>query len=241
MNINFNTYDDFLNCLASFKDENYLKRNRIILNYDGEMLGIRKNIIDSISKNIIKTENDKRYIENFLKRETKTYEEKLIFAYLISNQKLNFNERVNSINQYLDFIDNWALCDAAACYFKFIKKDKDIYFEYFIKLSKSKNIWKIRFMYVIFLTYYLDDKYIDNVFKIVEAIKINEYYINMAKAWLISIAFIKNKDKTYEFLNNNNLDSFTINKSIQKIRESFRVENEDKDKILKFRKVGNVR
>ena len=58
----------------------------------------------------------------------------------------------------------------------------------------------------------------------------------MAKAWLLSMCFIKFKKETYKFLKKTNLDKWTINKTIQKIRESLRVSKEDKEKVLNFKR-----
>ena len=58
----------------------------------------------------------------------------------------------------------------------------------------------------------------------------------MAIAWLISFAYIKQKEKTEKYLLSNNLDKFTLNKSIQKICESYRVNDEDKQKLRKLKK-----
>jgi len=58
----------------------------------------------------------------------------------------------------------------------------------------------------------------------------------MAIAWLISFAYIKQKEKTEKYLLQNNLDSFTQNKSIQKICESYRVSKQDKEKLRKYKK-----
>ena len=62
----------------------------------------------------------------------------------------------------------------------------------------------------------------------------------MALAWLLSVSFIKQKDKTIKYLKNNKLDDFTHNKAIQKIIESYRVTKEEKEfiKTLK-RKVSS--
>ena len=45
----------------------------------------------------------------------------------------------------------------------------------------------------------------------------------MAQAWLISIMFIKFREKTLDYLKENTLDNWIQNKTIQKIRESIRV------------------
>lgn len=81
------------------------------------------------------------------------------------------------------------------------------------------------------LHYYINEEYIDRVLHILNDINHEGYYVKMAVAWAISFAYIKFPHKTLVFLKNNNLDSFTYNKSLQKIIESTRVSNEDKDLI----------
>lgn len=56
----------------------------------------------------------------------------------------------------------------------------------------------------------------------------------MANAWLLSMCFIKYKDKTYKFLLNNNLDTFTFNKTISKICDSLKVDKETKINLKKL-------
>ena len=58
----------------------------------------------------------------------------------------------------------------------------------------------------------------------------------MAIAWAISVCFVKFRDKTLDFLDVSNLDDFTYNKSLQKIRESNRVCKEDKDIVKRMKK-----
>ncbi len=58
----------------------------------------------------------------------------------------------------------------------------------------------------------------------------------MAMAWLLCEVFVKYPDITLKYFENNKLNKFTINKSISKIRDSYRVSKEIKDYILKFKK-----
>ena len=68
-----------------------------------------------------------------------------------------------------------------------------------------------------------------------EEVKSTAYYVNMALAWLISFAFMKFKEKTYELLNKKALSKFVQNKAICKCRDSFRVDKTDKENLIKFR------
>ena len=63
-----------------------------------------------------------------------------------------------------------------------------------------------------------------------------EYYIRMAVAWLVCECFIKYPDETYGFLKSRILPTWTQNKSISKIRDSYRVPKEVKDALLTLKK-----
>ena len=68
--------------------------------------------------------------------------------------------------------------------------------------------------------------FVEEALKILQAIKHEDYYVKMGLAWAISIFYIKQPQLTLPLLQENNLDDFTHNKAIQKIRESFRVSKE---------------
>ena len=102
---------------------------------------------------------------------------------------------------------------------------------------KSKQEYEVRFAIVMLLDYYINDQYIDQVLQILNNIKLDKYYVQMANAWTISICLIKYYNKTLEFLKTTKLDDFTYNKGIQKAIESYRITKEQKD-YLKTLKRG---
>jgi 3-methyladenine DNA glycosylase AlkD len=62
-----------------------------------------------------------------------------------------------------------------------------------------------------------------------------EYYVNMANAWLIAECFVNFRDKTLAMLYEHKLNKFTINKTISKCRDSFRISKEDKELLYSFK------
>lgn len=103
--------------------------------------------------------------------------------------------------------------------------------EFLQEYLKSKKEFELRFAIVTMLNYYITEEYIESVLKILNNVKHEGYYVKMAVAWAISIAFIKFPEKTMKLLENNNLDDFTYNKSLQKIIESYQVDENTKQKI----------
>ena len=63
----------------------------------------------------------------------------------------------------------------------------------------------------------------------VKDIQSEEYYINMVRAWYFATALAKQYDETVKILENNALDKWTHNKTIQKAIESRRITPEQKD------------
>jgi len=53
----------------------------------------------------------------------------------------------------------------------------------------------------------------------------------MAVAWAVSVYYIKFPEQTYGYLKNNTLDDITFNKALQKITESYRIEDKTKEMI----------
>ena len=86
------------------------------------------------------------------------------------------------------------------------------------------------------LNHFTDDEFAEEALNLLEAIKHEDYYVKMGVAWAISIFYIKQPQLTLKLIKQNNLDDFTHNKAIQKIRESFRVSNEDKEMLNSFKR-----
>ena len=145
---------------------------------------------------------------------------------------------VKYFNKFINKIDNWAICDTCISSMKIVNKNKELFLKQIKKYIESKNEYVVRVGVVLLLNYYIEDSYIDLVFDIIDSINREDYYINMAIAWLVSVCFVKYRNKTFKYLNDNKLNRFTYNKSIQKIIESYRVSLEDKE-ILRSMKRGS--
>ncbi len=215
-----NNYKDFINYLFKFKDENYKKFNEKLFKENINSIGIRMNTLKDIAKKI-----DKKTIKLF---KFKYYEEKMIYGLYLGYLKIPFKDVLKEIDDFIIYNDNWAINDSTCSNLKIFKKNLDEGFIFINKYLKSKEPFKIRFALVLLLDYYINEEYIDKILTICNNITNDNYYVKMANAWLISMCYMKYQKKTYNFLLNNKLDDFTINKAISKIKDSYRVSKEDK-------------
>ena len=81
----------------------------------------------------------------------------------------------------------------------------------------------------------MEEDFLDAGLAHIEALTQEEYYVRMAAAWAVSVCYVKFPEKTLPLLQRQSLPAFTQNKSIQKIRESFRVPQEDKDMLVRYK------
>ena len=65
----------------------------------------------------------------------------------------------------------------------------------------------------------------------------NEYYVVMAEAWLISYLGIYYPDKTLEYLKTKPLEYNIVGRAIQKICDSFRINDDYKNKFKEIRRI----
>ena len=164
------------------------------------------------------------------------YEEIMIKGMIIGLAKMETEERLNYISEFVPKIDNWTICDTFCAGLKFTNKNKDVVWEFIKKYQNSRKEFELRFLIVMLLDYYITDKYIDEVIKILDKTKHDGYYVKMAIAWTISVLYVKYPKITMEYLKNNTLDDFTYNKALQKIIESYRVSEEDKNIMRKMKR-----
>ena len=134
----------------------------------------------------------------------------------------------------MPLIDNWGICDSFVSSLKDIKKHKDIYYKQVRKYLNSNKEYYQRFGLVVLLDYYMDEKYLSDLFEIIRKEKFNGYYSKMAGAWLLSYLFINYFDQTLDFISNNKIDEFVLKKGIQKTLDSHRVAKNEKERIKSF-------
>ena len=197
-----------------------------------QIIGVRVPELRKIAKEIAPTDYD-----GFLKNaQDEYYEELVLQGLVIGYAKISIEETFEYLKEFVPKINSWAVCDTTCSNLKITKNYMNEMWEFLEQYINSQNEYEIRFALVMYLNYYLTDEYIDLILKKIDKITNQEYYVQMAIAWLISFAYIKQREITEKYLLKNNLDKFTQNKSIQKICESYRVSEEDKEKLRKYKK-----
>ncbi|MBQ3296823.1 DNA alkylation repair protein [Candidatus Saccharibacteria bacterium] len=225
------TFSDLRTALASHAEDPYRDFIMKGIPSNRPFLGVRIPLIREIVKQI---PQDK--LLEFLEVNPVAFEEVIARGMIIC--RLPYQEALNHFDSQIAHIDDWCTCDTFCAEFsKLIHNNKIEFFETKIeKLLESGQEFLIRAGLVILKCAYIEPEYLAVIFDRIESLKKHEaYYVRMSIAWLLAECFIKFPSATTGYLAVSNLPSWTFNKTISKICDSYRVDDDTKILLRKMR------
>lgn len=220
------------NELYKNSEEDYRAFHSSLVPGISNILGVRVPKLREIAKKAAK-ENYREFIENI---DTQVYEELMLWGMILGYAKLSIEERKQELVKFVPHINNWAICDCSCATYKFMRDFPEEWILFLKAYLISTQEYELRFAVVCLLDFFVNETYIEEVLDLLSQIRHNGYYVKMAVAWAISVCYVKFPEKTEKIFVENLLDDFTHNKSIQKIRESYRVPKESKERLQRMRR-----
>ena len=226
------TMKNILNELYKMQDEKYRDiQVKTIPNIDSDsIIGVRTPELRSFAKKLIKEDSYKEFLEEL---PHKYFEENQLHSFIISEIK-DYDICISYINKFLPYVNNWATCDQLSP--KVFKKNKEKLIKEIKVWIKSKETYTIRFGIGMLMSYFLDEDFNESYLETISKIKSKEYYINMMIAWYYATALAKQYDSTIKYLENNKLDIWVHNKTIQKAIESYRITDNQKEYLRSLKR-----
>lgn len=196
------------------------------------ILGVRIPLLRKIAKQIALHEDWKYFLDHF---EEKYYEEILLFGMVIGYSKVSLEEALYYLSLFIPKINNWAVCDCCCSSLHFVKQHQEKMLQFITPYINSPQEYENRFVAVLLLSYFLDEKHINTVLEILAKIRHEGYYAKMGVAWAFSVCLVKFTNKTLAFFKSEDVHPWILNKTIQKSCESFRISPQLKQtlKLLK--------
>ena len=225
-------YAAILEKFSELSDPKYKAFNESLIPGTSTAYGVRVPAIRNIARAVIKSSP-----EDFLKvSRPDSYEEIMLRGMVIAGMKLPVSDKLPLIEGFLPLIDNWAVCDTFCGDIKLRSpEEKRLIWEFMEPLFCDPREFYARFVLVMFLGHFVEPDYILRGLGAIEALTQEQYYVRMAAAWAVSVCYVTFPGETLPLLQRRTLPKFTQNKSIQKIRESYRVPKEDKDMLLQYK------
>lgn len=193
------------------------------------VIGVRTPELRKFAKEYGKTEEAKIFLQVLPHQ---YYEENNLHGLLIEKIK-DYDQCIEELERFLPYIDNWATCDLLAV--RTVKKHLDLFIKEIYRWMESKHTYTIRFGMNMLMRYYLEDEFKLEYPEKVAAVRSEEYYVNMMRAWYFATALAKQYEKILPFLEEQRMDVWTHNKTIQKATESYRITPEQKEYLRTLR------
>ena len=190
-------------------------------------------------------------VANFLdKLPHKYFEENQVHLLAVEKIK-DADECLRRIEQFLPYINNWAVCDGKSP--KALLKDEARFLARIKAWLKSSKPYTVRFGVNMLMNFFLDERFDKKHLEMVAAIDENlfddsdtgaakssinaarptdRYYVQMVIAWYFATALAKQWAATFPYIKNRKLSPWIHAKTIQKACESYRITDEQK-KILR--------
>lgn len=225
-------YEALLAELRNSSDPAYKKFNESLIPGTVTAYGVRLPKLREMARGILRQD-----AEGFLAvGRTGSYEEILLRGLVIAGMRTGLSRRLELVSSFLPLIDNWAVCDSFCSTFRFrTPEEKRGMWEFLRPLFAGCREFHVRFAVVMLLDHYVTEEYLEEGLSLLQSVRSEAYYVQMAVAWAVSVCYVKFPAETLPLLQAGVLPPFTQNKSIQKIRESFRVEKPDKEMLLQYK------
>ena len=219
-------YQELEKYLFDISDQKFADFSKSLSNSDYISIGVKIPVLRNIVKEHIKDEELK--LDDFILG--KYLEVDFIYYGLALS-------RLKDIDAQLDFLKNniykaksWVITDTIPTYLKKLTFEK--FWPFFLANNDSSYTFTRRVSYILALKLYKDERVLDTLPYIK---KDEEYMVMMAEAWLMATAAIIYEDEIYDYLAQ--LDDLVLKrKTISKICESFRFNEESKNRFKALRK-----
>ena len=234
-------YQELRSKLASSADDGYREFSMKGIPSERPFIGVRIPLIREV---VAKVPDEK--IAEFLMVEPVAVEEVLARGMMIC--RLPHEEIVCSnddlqggswFDSQIGYIDNWCTCDIfCSGMSRKIGEHREEFLELKVDgLLGAKDEFAVRAGLVMLKCGYVGEDYLAVIFDRVERlVSRKEYYVRMAIAWLVAECFIKYPEVTLGYLKISGLPKWTFNKTISKICDSYRVDEDTKEMLKKMRK-----
>ena len=218
--------------LMALRDKEYGEFSEKLLNTNYEVIGVRLPDLRALGKKAAK-ETD---LFSYAAQEKKSHEEVLLLGIMMGFTKNTISKRLRLIDSFTAQCDSWGQTDSAITGWNWIKKDPSPYREWMIShLNDEREMFR-RMALLLAMRYYPGSEDTEIVLESLDQGGSQEYYARMMIAWYLAERVNLYPERIKEYLKGNRLDSWTHNKALQKIRESYRIDQEYKEEMLRLKR-----
>lgn len=196
------------------------------------VIGVRTPALRKLAKELSDLPETAEFLQSL---PHKYYEENNLHGFLITSIR-DYDRLVAALDAFLPHVDNWATCDLLRP--KVFQKHLPELLDQIKRWIQSDHTYTIRFGIEMLMTFYLDEQFQSKYLELVSEVQSEEYYVKMMVAWYFATALAKQYDAVLPYIEEQRLDIWTHNKTIQKAIESYRVTAEQKQYLRTLKRTA---
>ena len=217
--------------LLEAKDDKYRDfQAKLVPNISPDtIIGVRTPDMRKIAKEVFNSPEKDEFLKEL---PHKYYEENLVHFFIIAMIK-DFDECIEKVEEFLPYVNCWPVSDQATL--KSFKKNHAKLLPYIKNWIASDHVYTARFGIRMLMNEFLDDDFKDEYLELVASKEGDDYYLKMMVAWYFATALAKKYDESVKYIEERKLSDWIHKKAIQKAVESYRVTDEHKEYLKKYR------
>ena len=218
--------------LFELRDESYAAFHAgLIPTVDSRtLIGVRIPALRALAKSYRKEEEAVLFLQTL---PHDYYDENMLHALLVAGER-DYDICVKAVDDFLPYVDNWAVCDSLNP--KAFNRHHEALITDIRRWIASQETYTCRFGIGMLMTHFLDADFRSEYLELPASVHSEEYYVNMMSAWFYATALAKQWQATIPYLEEQRLDKWVHNKTIQKSRESFRITPAQKEYLKTLRR-----
>ena len=184
-----------------------------------EILGVRAPHLKKLAREMLKGDF-REFLETAPDGILEVY---FLKAAAVGGGKMEREERFERVRAFLPKIDNWAVCDSLMGWLNPAPAERAAWFEFLSPYFSDEREFFARFAAVMMI-HFSEPEWIGPALQGLASVHQGDYYARMGVAWALSHLYVDFPEEVEALLKSKTLDAWTHNKTIQKVIESFRVD-----------------
>ena len=164
------------------------------------------------------------------------YEEVVCAGLAAAYAKCPLAQRLEQLRRLLPCLDSWAMTDSIFPTLHFVPEERELLWDFAMECLAGEGEYTVRSGVVILLRFFLTEDRCAEVASRLTALRDARYYVQMAVAWCFAEMAVHHYEIVEKVLESGELTLFIHNKTIQKMRESYRISPKKKEAALRLRR-----
>lgn len=226
-------YEQYRQAIAAASQPDYaVFQRRIASDTSYPIAGVRMPVLRKLAKQA--ATRDWRSLLSCVRYEN--YEQVMFSGLVIAYAPEELSVKIPVLRQFLPLLDSWALTDSIVPTLKFHLHERPLLWNFAQECLADSHTYTVRFGIVMLLRFFLTGDDTVRTAATLTQLHDDRYYVNMALAWCFAEMAVHDYGLVENILKNHTLDRFVHNKTIQKMRESFRFTKEQKAALVLLRR-----